>query len=67
MVMPSPLESSKKVKPLLQEIIHTNVQVTTIKEESVNKKDGLFLTTLNLTQNVSFFNTLIVKLIKQFL
>lgn len=48
MVMPSPLESSKKVKPMLQEIIHTNVQVTTIKEESVNKKDGLFLITLNL-------------------
>lgn len=40
MVMPSPLESSKKVKPLLPASTETDVLIDSYKEKSIIMKDG---------------------------
>lgn len=40
--MPSPLESSKKVKPLLQISSDSSIKITSFKEETVVLKDGKF-------------------------
>ncbi|CAK1604314.1 unnamed protein product [Parnassius mnemosyne] len=48
MVMPSPLESSKKVKPVLQELLEPSIKVINTKEENDNKKDVSAQTVLTL-------------------
>ncbi|XP_068630481.1 uncharacterized protein bora [Battus philenor] len=52
MVIPSPLETSKKVKPLLQELLDPTVQVNNFKDKSVMKIDVSAQTVLTFPPNL---------------